>query len=261
MMSDIEYEVADHVATIRLNRPHRKNAFTLEMIDAWADALSEAERDPNTRVVVVTGAGGSFCSGVDLTVLEQIEPTPLGAKNLLTKHVHRVAHAAEALSKPYLAAVSGDAFGAGMDMALLADIRLASESARFSQAYIRVGLVPGDGGCYLLPRIVGTANALQLMWTGRTVDAAEALALGLVSAVHPAAELDRAICALATEIASQPPIAVQMIKRSTKLGEKHDLTTALDLISSHHAVVMSTEDSREARRALAEKRSAHFTGR
>jgi len=259
-MADLEYEVADHVATIRLNRPRRKNAFTLEMIDIWANALIEAEHDPNVRVVVVTGAGGSFCSGVDLTVLDSIEPTPLGAKNLLTQHVHRVAHAAEALSKPYLAAVSGDAFGAGMDMALLTDIRLASESARFSQAYIRVGLVPGDGGCYLLPRIVGTATALQLMWTGKVFAAQEAFSLGLVSAVHPDDQLDEAIRALATEIARQPPVAVQMIKRSTRLGEKHDLRTALDLISSHHAVVMSTEDSREARRALAEKRPAHFVG-
>ena len=259
-MADIEYEVADHVATIRLNRPRRKNAFTLEMIDTWANALTDAEHDPNIRVVVLTGAGGSFCSGVDLAVLDSIEPTPLGAKNLLTKHVHKVAHAAEALSKPYLAAISGDAFGAGMDMALLTDIRLASESARFSQAYIRVGLVPGDGGCYLLPRIVGTATALQLMWTGKVIGAQEALSLGLVSSVHPDDQLDEAILALATEIAHQPPVAVQMIKRSAKLGEKHDLRTALDLISSHHAVVMSTEDSREARRALAEKRSAHFVG-
>lgn len=259
-MPDLEYEVADHIATIRLNRPRRKNAFTLEMIDTWANALIEAEHDPDVRVVVLTGAGGSFCSGVDLAVLDSIEPTPLGAKDLLTKHVHRVAHAAEALSKPYLAAVSGDAFGAGMDMALLTDIRLASESARFSQAYIRVGLVPGDGGCYLLPRIVGTATALQLMWTGKVVGAQEAFSLGLVSSVHPDDQLDEAILALATEVARQPPVAVQMIKRSARLGEKHDLRTALDLISSHHAVVMSTEDSREARRALAEKRPAHFVG-
>ncbi|MBV6762136.1 enoyl-CoA hydratase/isomerase family protein [Rhodococcus opacus] len=260
-MADIDYAVADHIATITLNRPQRKNAFTLEMIDTWANALIEAEHDPNVRVVVLTGAGGSFCSGVDLTVLDTIEPTPLGAKNLLTRHVHRVAHAAEALNKPYLAAVSGDAFGAGMDMALLADIRLASESARFSQAYIRVGLVPGDGGCYLLPRIVGTATALQLMWTGRVVGAQEALSLGLVSAVHPDDALEKEVLELATQIARQPPVAVQMIKRSTRLGEKHDLRTALDLISSHHAVVMSTEDSHEARRAMVEKRPAHYVGR
>ncbi|MEE2058143.1 enoyl-CoA hydratase/isomerase family protein [Rhodococcus artemisiae] len=260
-MTDIEYTVADHIATIRLNRPHRKNAFTLEMIDTWAHALIEAERDPDVRVVVLTGSGGSFCSGVDLSVLDEIAPTPLGAKDLLTKNVHRVAHAAEALSKPYLAGVSGDAFGAGMDMALLADIRLASESARLSQAYIKVGLVPGDGGCYLLPRIVGSATALQLMWTGRVVEAQEALSLGLVSAVHSDDRLEEAVFSLADEIARQPPVAVQIIKRSARLGERHDLRTALDLISSHHAVVMATEDSREARRAMAEKRSGHFVGR
>ncbi|WP_159928425.1 enoyl-CoA hydratase/isomerase family protein [Rhodococcus sp. WAY2] len=259
-MTDLEYEVAEHIATIRLNRPQRKNAFTLEMIDAWAQALIEAEEDSNVRVVVVTGAGGAFCSGVDLSVLDSIAPTPLGAKELLTKRVHKVAHAAEALSKPYLSAIPGDAIGAGMDMALLTDIRLAAESARFSQAYIRVGLVPGDGGCYLLPRIVGTATALQLMWTGRIVDAEEALSLGIVSAVHPDDQLDDAIHELASEIARQPPIAVQLIKRSTRLGERHDLRTALDLISSHHAVVTATDDSREARRALAEKRPAHFVG-
>lgn len=260
-MADIEYTVADHIATIRLNRPHRKNAFTLEMIDTWADALIDAERDPDIRVVVLTGNGGSFCSGVDLSVLDEIEPTPLGAKNLLTKHVHRVAHAAQALSKPYLAGVSGDAFGAGMDMALLTDIRLASESARFSQAYIKVGLVPGDGGCYLLPRIVGSATALQLMWTGRVVDAHESLSLGLVSGVYPDDRLEKEVLDLAGEITRQPPVAVQMIKRSARLGERHDLATALDLISSHHAVVMATDDSQEARRALAEKRSAYFVGR
>lgn len=260
-MSDLEYGVADHVATIRLNRPHRKNAFTLEMIDNWAQALIEAEDDPEVRVVVVTGTGGSFCAGVDLAVLEDVEPTPLGAKELLTKHVHKVAHAAEALGKPYLSAIAGEAIGAGMDMALLTDIRLAAESARFSQAYVRVGLVPGDGGCYLLPRLVGMARAPELMWTGRTIDADRALSIGLVSAVHPDDRLDEAVQSLAAEIASQPPVAVQLIKRSARLGERHDLRTALDLISSHNAVVMATEDSREARLALAEKRSPHFIGR
>lgn len=260
-MADLEYEVVDHIATITLNRPRRKNAFTLEMIDAWTTALLEAENDPDVRVVVVTGAGGSFCSGVDLAVLDEVEPTPIAAKNLLAKNVHRVAHAAEALTKPYLAAVPGDAFGAGMDMALLADIRLASASARFSQAYIKVGLVPGDGGCYLLPRIIGSAKALQLMWTGSVVDAQEALELGLVTDVHDDEDLPGAIGALASKIAAQPPIAIEMIKRSARLGEKHDLRTALDLISSHHAIVVATEDSREARKALVENRKGNFVGR
>ena len=260
-MSDLQYTVADNVARIRLNRPKRKNSFTLAMIDAWANALVEAERDPEVRVVVVSGNGGTFCAGVDLSVLSEIDDTPLAAKYLLTKHVHKVAHAAEALSKPYLSAIAGDAIGAGMDMALLTDIRLASDSARFAEAYVRVGLVPGDGGCYLLPRIVGTSTALRLLWTGEVVDASSALAMGLVSAVYTDAELESAISSLARDIARQPPVAVQMIKRSVRFGENHDLRTALDLISSHNAVVMSTDDSREARRAMAEKREPVFLGR
>jgi enoyl-CoA hydratase/carnithine racemase len=260
-MEEIEYSIVDHVATIRLNRPKRKNAFTLNMVAQWAAMLEQAESDDDVRVVVVTGSGGSFCAGVDLGVLAEIEQTPIGAKNLLTKHVHKVAHAADALSKPYIAVIDGDAFGAGMDMALLADIRLASESIRLSQAYIDVGLVPGDGGCYLLPRIVGTAKALELMWTGRRIETAEALALGVVNSVHSSDTLEDAAYSLASTIAGKPPIAVQLIKRSTKFGEKHDLRTALDLISSHNAVVMSTDDSREARDALRERRPAKFTGR
>lgn len=259
-MPDLEYTVDNHIATILLNRPGRRNAFTLEMIDSWAEALRDAEENPLVRVVVLRGAGGSFCSGVDLSVLAGIESTPLAAKNLLTKHVHKVALAADALSKPYLAVVEGPAVGAGMDMALLADIRIASKTASFSQAYIRVGLVPGDGGCYLLPRIIGSANALRLMWTGEVVDAAEALAMGLVTSVHTENDVNEAITELARSIAAQPPIAVQMIKRSTRFGETHDLRTALDLISSHHAIVSATADSAEARRALAERRQPIFHG-
>lgn len=260
-MADLEYSVRDHIATIRLNRPEQKNAFTLEMIDDWAEALYAAETDPEVRVVVLTGAGGSFCSGVDLSVLQQIEQTPLGSKELLTKHVHKVAHAVDSMTKPYLAAVAGPAIGAGMDMALLADIRIAADTARFSQAYVRVGLVPGDGGCYLLPRIVGTAAALRLLWTGETIDAQRAADLGLVSTVCGEDQLESTVHDLARSIANQPPVAVQMIKRSVRFGETHDLRTALDLISSHNAIVLSTDDSKEARAALSEKRPPVYSGR
>lgn len=260
-MADLEYSVRDHIATIRLNRPEQKNAFTLEMIDDWSEALHAAEAEPDVRVVVLTGTGGAFCSGVDLSVLQQIEQTPLASKELLTKHVHKVAHAAESMSKPYLAAVAGPAIGAGMDMALLADIRVAADTARFSQAYVRVGLVPGDGGCYLLPRIVGTARALQLLWTGEAIDAQRASEIGLVSTVCDEDELMPTVYDLARSIAHQPPVAVQMIKRSVRFGETHDLRTALDLISSHNAIVLSTDDSKEARAALAEKRPPVYHGR
>ncbi|MCF2533645.1 enoyl-CoA hydratase/isomerase family protein [Yinghuangia soli] len=259
--SGLGYEVADHIATITLDRPHRKNAFTIEMVDAWAAALRHAQQDPDVRVVVVTGAGDGFCSGVDLDAFGERERTPWAEKSLLTDRIHQVAFAAEALTKPYLAAVNGVAVGAGMDMSLMADIRIAAASARFSEGYIRVGLVPGDGGCWYLPRIVGTATALRLLWTGDFVGADEALSMGLVSAVHPDDEFRDAARAFALRLAAQPPIAMQLIKRAVREGERHDLRTALDLISSHQAVVTATQDSQEAMAAFREKRPGTFTGR
>jgi enoyl-CoA hydratase/carnithine racemase len=259
-MADLEYSVSDHVGTILLNRPERKNAFTLEMVDAWAQALAEAEQDPDVRVLVLTGAGDAFCAGVDLDAFAGLERTPWNQRQVLDRRIHRVPLAMENMSKPVLAAVGGVAVGAGMDMSLMCDIRLAGASARFSEGYIRVGLVPGDGGCYFLPRIVGTQAALRLLWTGDFVNAEEALAIGLVSAVHPDAELLDATYALASRIASQPPIAVQLIKRAVREGARHDLRTALDLIASHQAVVSSTSDSVEAFAAFREKRPPVYGG-
>ncbi|GAA4730064.1 enoyl-CoA hydratase-related protein [Nocardioides endophyticus] len=260
-MADLEYAVANHIATIRLNRPEKKNSFTLEMVDQWAEALLRAEVDDDVRVVVLTGSGDSFCTGVDLGVLDDRERTPLSEKNLLAKRVHHVAHAAEALSKPYLAAINGFAIGAGMDMALMADIRFAGSSARLSEGYIRAGLVPGDGGCFYLPRITGTASALRLLWTGEFIDALGALELGIVSEVCADSELDHRVSTFAHTLASQPPVAVQMIKRAVYSGARTDLRTALDLISSHFAVVTSTADAQEAMAAFKERRQGTFVGK
>ncbi|MEU0934255.1 MULTISPECIES: enoyl-CoA hydratase-related protein [unclassified Embleya] len=256
----LDYSLADHIATITLDRPHHKNAFTLEMVDAWAEALRRAEADPEVRVVVVTGAGGTFCSGVDLDAFAERERTPLAEQQLMSR-IHQVAFAAEALTKPYLAVVAGAAVGAGMDMALMADIRIAGESARFCEGYVRVGLVPGDGGCWYLPRIVGTATALRLLWTADFVEAPEALALGLVSAVHPDDRLRDEARRFALKLAARPPLAVQLIKRAVRAGERQDLRTALDLISSHQAVMTSTADSREAMDAFRTRRPGDYTGK
>lgn len=260
-MADLEYSVRDHIATILLNRPQRKNAFTLEMVERWADVLVEAGRDPDVRVIVVTGAGDAFCSGVDLADFKGEQRTPLGEKEMLTQRVHRVALALEAIDKPVIAAVKGPAVGAGMDMALLCDLRFAGTSARFSEGYIKVGLIPGDGGCWLLPRAVGTSTALRLLWTGDFVGAEDALRIGLVDEVYEDDELLDAVQAYATRLAQRPPVAIRMIKRAVRQGARTDLPTALDLISSHMAVVTATEDSKEAFAAFQEKRPGVFTGR
>ncbi|MFJ9174560.1 enoyl-CoA hydratase/isomerase family protein [Streptomyces sp. NPDC102360] len=257
---DLLYSTRDHIATITLSRPHRKNAFTLPMADAWAEALRRADADPDVRVIVVTGAGDAFCSGVDLADFKGEQRTPIQEKRLLTERVHQVARALDDLDKPVLAAVAGPAVGAGMDMALLCDLRFAGRSARFCEGYIKVGLVPGDGGCWLLPRVVGQAAALRLLWTGDFVDAAEAKRLGIVEDVFEDADLLDEVYAFAARLVARPPAALALIKRAVRQGANHDLRTALDLISSHMAVVTSMDDSREAYAAFREKRTGTYTG-
>jgi enoyl-CoA hydratase/carnithine racemase len=260
-MGDLEYHVADGIATLRLNRPERKNSFTLEMVDRWASLLTDAREDPDVRVLVLTGTGGAFCSGVDIDRRNEGMPTtPLARKQVLAERVHRIPLAMENLDKPVIAAINGVAVGAGMDMALMCDMRIMARSAQLSEGYIRVGLVPGDGGCFYLPRLVGPAKALELLLTGDFVDAAEAERLGLVNHVVDDAELGNAVHALARKIADAPPVAVRMIKRATYQSMRIDLRTSLDLISSHTGVIGLMQDTAEAMSAFRERRAPRFSG-
>ena len=260
-MADLEVTIIKRVQTIRLNRPTKKNAFTPDMMEAIAALLDAAHEDPEIGAVVLTGTGDAFCAGADFSTLTPGLRTPLGNKQHLTDRVHRVAYAAERFDKPLIAAVNGVAVGAGMDLALMCDIRLAASSARFSEGYVRVGLVPGDGGCYYLPRIVGVAKALELLLTGDFIDAEEAGRIGLVNRVVEPDRLASEAAGLAERLAAGPPIALRMIKRAVYQSSRIDLRTSLDLISSHQAVVRSTEDSEEAMRAFREKRPPVFRGR
>lgn len=260
-MSDIEFSIRDHVATILLNRPEKKNAFTTEMIDAWAQFLVGLRSDRDVRAVVVTGAGGAFCSGADLGGLAERARPALGHKQHLTEHIHRIAYALEELPQPVIAAVEGPAVGAGMDLALMCDLRVISETARFSEAYIKVGLVPGNGGCYFLPRLVGLPMALELLWTGRFVDAEEALRIGLANRMTAPGGALAGARALAAELAAVPPIAVGMIKRAAYQSVRTDLRTALNLVSSDMGVVRTTEDSAEAMKSFRERRTGDYQGR
>jgi enoyl-CoA hydratase/carnithine racemase len=257
----VRYEVSERIATLTLSHPGRKGAFTLEMIDQWAAHLVAAQEDPEVRVVVVTGEDDAFCSGIDLSVLQGIEDTPLARKRMLTHGVHKVARAVLDLDKPLVCALNGVAVGAGLDMALMCDMRFMARSARVSEGYIKVGLVPGDGGAWLLPRLVGPAKALELLLTGDMVGADEALRIGLVNRVYDDGELAGATRDFARQLAGMSPVAVSFIKRTVQQSASIDLRTSLDLISSHMAVVQSTEDYREAQRAFAEKRPGDFQGR
>lgn len=259
--ADLRYAVDGHLASITLNRPHRKNAFTLEMVDAWAAALRKAAADPAVRVVLVSGEGGDFCSGVDLTALAEVEDTPLGRKRMLTDRIHQVALALQDLDKPVIAVLQGVAVGAGLDMALLCDMRWAGESIRLSEGYVKVGLVPGDGGAWLLPRLVGTAKAMELIMTGDVVQAREALQWRMVNHVYPDEEVQQRAREFAERLAAQPPVQVQMIKRLVRSAEQVDLRTHFDLVSSHFGVVSSLDDYAEAGAAFRQKRVGDFQGR
>ncbi len=262
MSEHILYEVKDRIATITLNRPDRMNAFTWDMLDTWAEALARAQADDTVAVVIITGAGKAFCSGGDVKNMgERGERTPLDRKNDLAEHVHRVPLALERIDKPVIAAVNGAAMGAGMDLALQCDLRYAAQSARFGETYVRVGLVPGAGGTWFLPRLVGTAKALELFWTGEIFDAAEAERLGIVNKVVPDDELIPHVRAVGAKIADGPPLSIRFIKRAVYQGTRIDLRTSLDLISSHYAVVSSSADHREAVEAYLEKRKPMFTGK
>ena len=260
-MSDLLYDVSDKIATITLNRPDKLNAFTGPMIDAWAKALAEAQADDSVNVIVVTGAGRAFCSGGDVGRMRETKPTPLENKNQLWENIHRVPKTLEAVDKPVIAMVNGVAVGAGMGMCLMCDVRIASDEARFSTGYVRVGLVPGDGDTYFLPRLLGPAKALELLWTADFVDAQEALRLGIVNRVAPTGDLAQQTQALARQIADGPQVPIRMIKRLVYQSLRLDLRTHLDLVSSHMAVVRDTLDHAEGVAAFKEKRPPKFLGR
>lgn len=259
--SGLRTHIRDRVGWIVLDRPERRNAFTIEMLHDWAEAYRAFQADDEVRVVVVTGAGEAFCAGADLAGLAQADLTPLAGRRLMTDHVHPVARAAEDLAKPLVAGVNGAAVGAGLDMALMCDYRIAADTAVLSEGYIRVGLLPGDGGCHYLPRVIGRSRALRMLWTGEFVDAARALEWGLVDEVLPTGDVLDRVTDFAAHLAAQPPVAVELIKRAVRAGEHADLRTSLDLIASHQAVVQSTADSAEALDAYLTKRIPRFEGR
>ena len=182
-------------------------------------------------------------------------------KRFVWEGVHRIALALEDLDKPVIAAINGAAMGAGMDMALMCDLRVCSDRARLAESYINLGVVPGDGGAYFLPRLVGTARALELLLTGDVLGAEAALGLGIVNRVVPHDRLMEETLALAGKIASKPPLAVRMTKRSVYQGLTGSLRAHLDAVSSQLALLSETEDHQEAARAFLEKRKPRFRGR
>lgn len=267
-MADLLFECKDHIATITLNRPESMNAFSEEMILKWIDALETVRDSDDIRVLIVKGNGKGFCAGGDIKAMvagkgffessEDVTSTALARKNSLWKKVQRVPLLLEEIDKPVIAQVHGFAFGAGLDMALMCDIRIVGESTKFSESYVNVGIVPGDGGAYFLPRIVGIDQALDMLWTGRVLTASQAKEKGLVTFVVPDNELEQFTLNYAGKLASGPATTIQLIKRAVYQSQTMSLRSSLDFISSKMGLVTELPDYKEGVRAVNEKRKAFF---
>jgi 2-(1,2-epoxy-1,2-dihydrophenyl)acetyl-CoA isomerase len=251
------------VARVTLNRPDKLNALTQVMSDELCDAFEKIREDDGVRAVVLTGEGRGFCAGQDLTEFE--ESYRAGDRPDIEQHLektyHRLIPIIVKTPQPVIAAVNGVAAGAGVSLAVACDIRLASEEARFTQAFVKIGLVPDSGGTWLLPRVVGYARALELSMTGDMVDARTALDIGLVAQVHPADSFVEEASAYAERLAAMPTRALSATKRLIREGLTADLDTALAAEGNAQAEMGQTEDHLEGVMAFAEKREPRFEGR
>lgn len=262
--AELIYTKENHIATIMINRPEAMNALTMKTYAELEDALKQANLDKEVRVLIITGAGRGFCSGDDVkqVMLDpemaqrraqewrlRIKPTPTPAAALLL-----------GLDKPVIAAVNGPAVGWGMDLALMCDIRIASERARFGEIFVHRGLIPDIGGFYCLPLLVGLSKAYELLYTGDVIDAQEALRIGLVSKVVPHDELEAATRELAIRIAKNPPLALQMVKEAVRKGLNYNLAALGEYHGYALGILFKTEDHQEGARAFVEKREPVFKG-
>lgn len=267
MTSFLTIERDGHVVTLTLNRPEKRNAIsTPEECAEVADTCRALNRDDSVRVVIVTGAGSAFCAGGDLKGMRDrtgITGGDTGAqiRESYRRGIQMIPLALYEMDIPTIAAVNGPAIGAGLDLACMCDIRIASETARFAESFVKVGIVPGDGGAYLLPKVVGMSKALEMSLTGDPLNAAEALACGLVSKVVAPDQLLAAARDMANRIAVNPPQAVRLTKRLLRESEHMRLSTLLEMSAAYQALAHGTRDHREAVDAMLEKRTPNFEGR
>ena len=245
------------LAILRLNRPEWLNAVSRELIEDVIGALDALEADADVRAIVLTGAGRAFCAGADLAERRTLDERAVMAHR---KRVVALFDRVARCETPLVAAVNGAAYGGGAELALLCDVILAAEEAVFRFPEVALGIIPGGGGCYTLVRAVGKYRAKELVLTARKVPAAEALALGLVSRVLPAARLVAEARALATAIAENAPLAVRQAKRALDFAADHDFASSLAFETEAYHACVHTADRREALQAFAEKRPPRFVG-
>ncbi len=273
MAKEVLYEVAERIATITLNRPDKLNAWTVAMEEQVRSAVDEAQRDPEVRVMIVTGAGRGFCAGADMSLLGTVASQGLGdsGREFLSGGTSRADVRPDfqkkfswllALNKPVIAAVNGPAIGLGVVIALYCDLRFASQAARFSAIFARRGLIAEYGIAWMLPRIVGLPNALDLLLSARQIDAQEAMRMGLVNQVFDKDSFMAGVRAYARDLASgASPRSLSVIKRQVYDAMFQSLSEAFDASVDQMVLSLRSEDFKEGVAHYLEKRAPAFTGR
>ncbi|MDR3016196.1 MAG: crotonase/enoyl-CoA hydratase family protein [Delftia acidovorans] len=250
------------ILTLTMNQPETRNALTGNTaVEEFVQVCDEIRRDASVKAVILTGAGPIFSSGGNVKDMQRFFDdalTPDAIREEYRQGIQRIPRALTQLDVPVICAINGPAIGAGLDLTCMCDIRIASETATFAESFVRVGIVPGDGGAWLLPRAVGRAKAAEMAFTGEAIDAQQALACGLVSRVVPADQLLPTARALADKIAANPGAVMRMTKRLLREGEHSSLESLLELSAGYQALAHKTADHREAVMAFVEKRKPRF---
>jgi 2-(1,2-epoxy-1,2-dihydrophenyl)acetyl-CoA isomerase len=258
MADQVLTDTSDGVLTVTLNQPEKLNALSSAMLAGLGDAVRAAERDQVIRAVVLTGAGRGFSSGADLTEAD-VSHDGWDAGEHLRRAYNPVVTRMRLLEKPILAAINGVAAGAGMSLALACDLRFAAESARFTVAFVKIGLVPDAGMLYFLPRLIGPSKTLELAWTGDPIDARQAYELGMLNEVLPDNKVLAHTQELAARLARGPAKTIALIKRGVNQAHELPLDRVLELEASYQTIASSHKDFTEGVAAFREKRPAKFT--
>jgi enoyl-CoA hydratase/carnithine racemase len=246
------------VCTLTLNRPDSRNALDGALVSALERTFLELRHDPAVRVVILTAVGDVFCAGADLKERASMSEREVADR---IDHYARAFGAIESLPKPVICAISGHAFGGGLELALAADLRLMREDSQIGLTELKLGIIPGAGGTQRLPRLIGAARAKELIFTAARIDAARAVALGIASSAHPADALLDAAHALAGQMLGCAPVALAQAKLAIDAGMQADLATGLKIEARCYAVTIPTEDRQEGLAAFREKRTPQFKGR